>query len=154
MFRYHGFAMNEETKRCAMCAQYVSTDVYNKRANGKCLAYCKACQSIYSRNHYVRNKNLYKQKRAASNRRYYVRNRSFAMEYLRKNPCVDCGESDPVVLDFDHRDRTTKTNEVSNLIRQAFSLKRITREINLCDVRCARCHRRRTAVEFGWGQIG
>ena len=64
------------------------------------------------------------------------------IEYFRANPCIDCGETDPLVLEFDHlRD---KKFEVS----QAFygrSWQSILDEIAKCYVVCANCHRRRTA---------
>jgi hypothetical protein len=71
------------------------------------------------------------------------------LHYLRQHPCVDCGESDPVVLDFDHRDASLKRATVSVLI-WATSWAVVEQEMARCDVRCANCHRRRTAVQIGW----
>lgn len=42
------------------------------------------------------------------------RNRQSVIEYLRLHPCVDCGEDDLRVLDFDHV-RGTKTRNVSRM---------------------------------------
>lgn len=71
-------------------------------------------------------------------------------KYVRTHPCVDCGEKDWRVLEFDHRNRTMKKAAVSNLITQGISIDRIEQEIAQCDVRCANCHRRRTIKQLGW----
>jgi hypothetical protein len=60
---------------------------------------------------------------------------------LQRSACIDCGERDPVVLDFDHRD--AKRANVSLLARRS-GVARLEAEIALCDVRCANCHRIRT----------
>ncbi len=66
-------------------------------------------------------------------------------DYLLEHPCVDCGEQDPVVLEFDHlRD---KVDSICNLTRKAQTWKPIEEEINKCEVRCANCHRRKTSRE-------
>lgn len=65
------------------------------------------------------------------------------MAYLATHPCVDCGEDDVVVLEFDHlRD---KTANVSALVAGFSGIKRVFQEIEKCEVVCANCHRRRTA---------
>jgi hypothetical protein len=70
------------------------------------------------------------------------------------HPCIDCGESDPIVLEFDHREGEKKLAAVSTLMTQMkASLKTIKAEIVKCDVRCANCHRRKTAKERGWYKI-
>jgi hypothetical protein len=54
------------------------------------------------------------------------------------------------VLEFDHRDGTTKLRAIAILAGQGFGLARVQAEIDRCDVRCATCHRIRTHVQRGW----
>jgi hypothetical protein len=73
----------------------------------------------------------------------------YLYDYLLSHPCVDCGESDPIVLDFDHVFGEKKL-EVSLLAWTRHSFKTIENEIRKCEVRCANCHRRRTSKEQRW----
>ena len=74
------------------------------------------------------------------------------LEYLLEHPCVDCGESNPIVLEFDHV-RGKKYKAVSELMSWDYSLKTLKDEIAKCDVRCANCHRIKTAQERGWHML-
>ncbi len=76
-------------------------------------------------------------------RRRYAENKQFILEYLQMHPCVDCGETDTIVLDFDHV-RGKKSFCITTVMMSS-SLKRIIQEIAKCDVRCANCHRKRHA---------
>jgi 5-methylcytosine-specific restriction endonuclease McrA len=66
-------------------------------------------------------------------------------EYLSTHPCVDCGESDILVLQFDHV-RGTKSFMISDGLNSN-GLARVMKEIEKCDVRCANCHIRKTTLE-------
>jgi hypothetical protein len=58
-------------------------------------------------------------------------------------PCMDCGvEYPPYIMDFDHRDPSQKTGEVTRLVTHGE--KRVLEEIAKCDIVCANCHRERT----------
>ena len=72
------------------------------------------------------------------------------LHYLESHPCLDCGESDPIVLEFDHREGTDKVRAVAQLVTENCGWEKILVEINKCDVRCANCHRRKTAGERGY----
>lgn len=61
---------------------------------------------------------------------------------------MDCGENDPVVLEFDHI--SDKIDSVSRMICDSYSLDSLEKEIAKCEVRCANCHRRKTAKQLGW----
>jgi hypothetical protein len=89
-----------------------------------------------------------KSKVAHTKKNQRLRVAAYICDYLRKHPCVDCGESDIVVLDFDHV-RGTKKNSISRL-RLSNGIKTIQAEIAKCEVRCANCHRRKTARQHGW----
>jgi hypothetical protein len=90
------------------------------------------------RSYYLRNKPRF----ADRNRVRYTARAQYVYDYLVEHSCLDCAETDPVVLDFDHlRD---KEHDISWLIRYG-TLARIRREIAKCEVVCANCHRRRTA---------
>lgn len=97
----------------------------------------------YARRHYAANKAVYIARSLAFNRIVRKRNRLFVDEWLDKHPCVDCGEDDPIVLDFDHVG-TDKIQNVSDMVTECFSLAAIKKEISKCEIRCANCHRRKT----------
>ena len=71
----------------------------------------------------------------------------FIFEYYKSHPCVDCGETDPVVLDFDHVGKKTYT--VANILKYR-RWQIVLDEIAKCQVRCSNCHRRKTAKDYGW----
>ena len=58
--------------------------------------------------------------------------------------CADCGERDPLVLDFDHLPGTNKIASLSYMANKTVAWPKIVAEIEKCDVVCANCHRRRT----------
>jgi thymidine kinase len=65
---------------------------------------------------------------------------------FRQSPCFDCQRSfDWFVMEFDHRERTRKTADVTRLSGNA-SLMRLLEEIEKCDIVCSNCHRVRTYV--------
>lgn len=76
-------------------------------------------------------------------------NHDKVIEYFKTHPCVDCGESDPVVLQFDHTNPLVKRASVSRLIDSSY-WENVLKEIDKCVVRCANCHTRRTASQRGW----
>lgn len=78
-------------------------------------------------------------------------NREKVHEYLRTHPCVDCGETDMVVLQFDHlRD---KVCGIGTMIANGYTWLKIYQEIEKCEVVCANDHQRRTAVRAKWNRL-
>ena len=64
--------------------------------------------------------------------------------YLQTHPCIDCGEDDPIVLEFDHRPGEIKRFVIGSWRKSRHGLVSLNDEIKKCDVRCANCHRRVT----------
>ena len=139
-----------ETKRCYDCGllKPIEEFAFHNNSTGTRQARCRVCHAKYRHEHYVRNRDRYIRQEVARIRGYRDENRLLIREYLRAHPCVDCGESDIVVLDFDHRDPAAKTHNVI-LLAMHKPWTRVLLEIAKCDVRCANCHRRKTANERG-----
>ena len=107
---------------------------------------CRSCRAAYKHEHYSANKSRYIAQAAESKRRLRLQRTTWLLDYFEAHPCRDCGESDPVVLDFDHHGN--KAFEIG----EALTYRRwetILAEIAKCDVVCANCHRRRTARRRG-----
>jgi hypothetical protein len=139
------------TRRCYDCGEIkpIAEFAFHNKAKGTRQGRCRKCHAAYRRDHYLRNRDTYITQEVARIKRYRDENRPLLREYLRAHPCVDCGETDIVLLDFDHRDPATKRYLVVVLaLHKPWS--RVLAEIAKCDVRCANCHRRRTAKQFNW----
>jgi hypothetical protein len=102
----------------------------------------------YERSLYRASNGAYKNKVTARKKKNIQIVSQFIWDYLKNHPCVDCGESDPVVLEFDHQGE--KRMAISEVGRRNPSLETIQKEIDKCEVRCANCHRKRTAVQLDW----
>ena len=81
--------------------------------------------------------------RSSSREVFKKRNRKFVTDYLNNHPCVDCGNTDIRVLEFDHIN-DDKEGNISHAVNNAWSLERLTSEMSKCKVRCANCHRIKT----------
>ena len=103
------------------------------------------------RAHYEANRAEYRARTVASSARIREAIIEFIASYLREHPCVDCGEADLVVLEFDHRNPAEKLFTIGSAMNgNRRSLKSVQAEVSKCDVRCANCHRRKTARENGF----
>lgn len=96
-----------------------------------------------NRKDYLKNKERYYENSEKRRGVLKLKKRAYVNEYLLTHPCVDCGETDIIVLEFDHV-RGEKYNNISNLVIQDRSFEKLKLEILKCDVRCANCHRRIT----------
>jgi hypothetical protein len=132
------------TKRCSRCGLNKPLAEFNVSNEFGHQFYCRDCQGAWYRDNRTRHiANV-----TVNTERYRGRNIAFVLEYLKSHPCVDCGETDPMVLEFDHV--RGKRHTISKLKWASASLEDIEQEIARCDVRCVNCHIRRTAVQFGW----
>jgi hypothetical protein len=142
------------TKVCSKCgppAQPIENFASRSRKRGTRQAICRGCQSRYSKVHYETYRSKYIHKARVRNAIQSKINAEFLVEYLKDHPCVDCGESDIVVLEFDNQ--RDKLLNISVLCRDGYSLEKLKQEIAKCEVVCANCHRRRTAKQFGWYRV-
>ncbi len=140
-----------EKKKCSKCNKKKAIEEFDWRnkKEGKLSSSCKACVKIASSSHYQENKEIYI-KRAVKfkkKRRKHLATR--IVNYLKEHPCVDCGESDLVVLQFDHV-RGVKKDCVGTMTNACLGWDTIWDEIQKCEVRCANCHFRKTAKERNW----
>lgn len=67
---------------------------------------------------------------------------------LSTSKCMDCGESNPVVLEFDHRNPKEKLFNIGEGYLKNKEV--LLLEIEKCDIVCANCHRIRTAKTYNY----
>ena len=141
-----------ETKICTICKEGKPHSEFNKnKTTGDGLNnLCRVCSNARSKKYYQDNKEHHKKIVLTRNKKLINENRQKLFDFYKNNSCVDCGNNNPIVLELDHKDDVEKINTVSYMIHAGFSWKNISNEISKCDVRCANCHRIRTAVQFGW----
>lgn len=66
-------------------------------------------------------------------------------EYKALQKCARCPEDHPACLDFHHRDPSQKDVEIGRIIKRGWSIERMMKEIEKCEVLCSNCHRKEHA---------
>ena len=140
-----------QSKRCASCKQSRPLTEFNRRSKSRdgLQPTCRECNRASARDYYARNREAHVRRIVAAKGERRRRGLELVGRHLLTHPCVDCGECDVRVLDFDHRDGATKGTEVMRLAQDGHALARIAAEILKCDVRCRNCHARITYVRQG-----
>lgn len=139
------------TKICTKCK--IEKDFHSfsarKRAKDGLSSWCRDCFRENQQKRYYENHAYYRARHNTSRNKIREQNARKVFEYLSNHCCIKCGESDPIVLEFDHRSKSDKIENISNLVfNSAWS--RIEKEIEKCDVLCANCHRRKSAAQFAY----
>ena len=110
----------------------------------------KEAKRKYNRDYHAKRSPEKKARKQQLQKARIERNLAAIREYKAKKGCAVCGEKDPIVLDFDHRDMSEKSFQIGDRARLGWSLDKIMVEAVKCDVVCANCHRRRTAKQLNW----
>jgi hypothetical protein len=112
-----------EVRRCSRCGLVLPIELFNRYRAGR-QGWCRRCFLGYHEANGA----------AARGRRRerYLRACEFVRAFLERNPCVDCGEADMLVLEFDHVH--AKRDWVSRLMARGAALERIQEEIDRCEV--------------------
>lgn len=128
-------------KTCAYCKTDLPEELFRwkNKSKGWRQPYCIECNKKYNRQHYKENKRKYLEKAQAYNSHYKKEISERLFDYFSSNHCVDCGNSDPRVLEFDHV--RGKSKNISSMISDKNAWNKILDEISKCEVRCANCHR-------------
>jgi hypothetical protein len=139
---------DEQPRKCYRCGAIkpAAAFAWRRRHVGQRDSFCRPCRKEYGREHYLANRQRYIDQARKQKMRLQLERTRYLIEYFVTHPCVDCGERDPVVLEFDHL-RDKAFNIGSALSRRNWQA--ILDEMAKCEVVCANCHRRRTAVRRG-----
>ena len=138
-------------RRCGRCEEEKPDEdfAWRRIAKGQKDNYCRPCRAAYKKEHYASNRQKYIDAAEQRRRVLLAERMTFIVKYLRDHPCADCGEEDPVVLEFDHlRD---KKFAISSGVRGR-AWQSVLDEMAKCEVVCANCHRRRTAQRGGFAR--
>lgn len=134
-------------KKCTGCNVWKPEDAFNwqNKSKGTRQAKCKSCKSEYAKARWASGD--IKESNYESKARRVERAREAIWEILSKSACADCGETNPVVLEFDHLG--DKFKNVSAMVSSNYGVEAIKKEMNKCEVVCANHHRIRTAARAG-----
>ncbi len=139
------------TKTCNHCHQIKDEMEFSWRykALGIRNNACKECQVAFNKNYYegeAKERHIQQVRQRTEAARAAAR--EYVYQYLLQHPCEVCGEADPRVLEFHHTGE--KDMEITRLISGGWSVERIQKEIDKCQVLCSNDHQRITVEERGW----
>lgn len=144
------------TRVCTGCKEekLLEVDFPFRKDQGFYSRRCRVCTRKLQNLCYNRKREKYRKRIVSHFKKRQEEYINTLLLFLREHPCAVCGERDPIVLEFHHVDASTKRCAVSNMICSGkFSWNSIQAEMGKCQVLCANCHRRKTAIKFKWRML-
>jgi len=132
--------------------QQLRSEGYTYNAISKLLGCSKSTINYHvvlgAKNKVLARNRKYKWSRAIKRYKVGLRERyEWKYDYLIDRQCVICGESNPLTLQFDHKSKYIKTDNMANLFRTSVSIKELEEEAKKCRILCANCHQVKTAKD-------
>jgi len=95
---------SQQTRRCGRCSRSKPLDqfAWHRKAKGQRDNYCRPCRAAYKQEHYAAHRERYIANTSVRKRALIAERTAYLIEFFRERPCRDCGEADPLVLEFDH----------------------------------------------------
>lgn len=132
-------------KKCTVCNETKNLDEFHWRnkSKGTKLGVCKSCKN--KRSAELWSSGSLKQDNYAAKARRVAKAQDYLWSILSTSSCLDCGETNPIVFEFDHV-RGEKFSDISKMVSSNYGLKAIIEEVAKCDIVCANCHKIRTST--------
>ena len=123
-----------ETKHCYKCDKQKALELFSKNGSRPDVlnSMCRECSKAYRERWYNQNRDKHIENVAVVRDRHKTRNITRLYEYLLGHPCVDCGEADPIVIEFDHV-RGEKAENISHIVSNGYAWSRVWAEIEKCE---------------------
>lgn len=93
---------------------------------------------------------LRKDKQARENRAHKKLLQEISYRYKALCGCKHCGIKNPIVLQYDHLDKSTKICTIAQMISDRYGMKMFKDEIRKCQVLCSNCHLIKTASNHNY----
>lgn len=138
------FYAENGVKKCYKCGETKPISEFHTAIGNKdgLLSYCKKCRNAQHNINY--SKHIVK-RRQHDHERDTVRKK---LLYDLKQPCLNCGESDPTCVDFHHIDPSKKKFNIAGACVKHKPMEEIKEEIKKCVCLCSNCHKKFHAYKW------
>lgn len=126
-----------QLRLCGKCRRRLPEQYFGRHPENGRQWWCKSCFKDY----FAKRGQLHRDQVAAARSLRRAESRRIVATALADG-CLDCGEQDLTVLEFDHVG--VKSGNVSDMVRSGVAPRRVQDEISRCEIVCVNCHRLRT----------
>jgi len=124
---------------------------FRSKRKGTRGTWCKDCMKVYDKKRHQEQAPKIRLQKKINRATYSGKNRILMWNYFIDNPCIDCKQTNPILLSFDHI-YDNKSYNVSERIDNT-PWKTLLKEIEKCVVRCLHCHHLKTAADRNYWSL-